>query len=185
MRVLVVNGFASGEDDQGLVGIVAAHLERRGRVVELVELEAEGFDTFMSAAERRAYHSADNLVTEEARRSAALLGSVDGLLFCYPLVHGSIPPRVKSWHERVFVPEVSFTFTRSGKVTGALGRVQRVGAIVSCVDEDPEPHHRNGPGRALLRLAWMSGPRRHRPSYVPIRPGEDPTARVAEGLERW
>ncbi len=185
VQVLLVDAFGDSEDDRGVAALATELLEGRGHGVDLVQLEAEGFDRYMTAAERRAYHEPDNLLTEETRRSAALLTTADALVMCCPVVLGSVPPRLKSWFERVFVPEVSFTFTRSGKVTGNLERIGRVGMIVSCPDDDPIPHRRNSSTRSIARLPWLSGSRRSRIRYVPVCAGDDPRERIAQGLRSW
>jgi len=185
MRVVLVDGFAEGEDESSIVETATAMLGEGGHDVDPIALAAEGFGTFMSAAERAAYHSEENLITDETRRSAASVRAGDALLFCCPIEFGSVPPRVKSWYERVFVPEVSFTFTRSGRVTGNLKHIRRVGMILWCPDDDPTAHRRNSPSRSLGRLTWLSGPRRRRLTYLPLGPGDQVRDRIEGALRRW
>ena len=185
MRVLLLDGFREGEDRSSIVESSIGELTGKGHEIDRIALEAEGFGTFMTAEERAAYHTEDNLISDETRRSAASVRAADALLICCPVVFGSVPPLLKSWFERVFVPEVSFTFTRSGKVTRNLGHIRRVGMVLWCPDEDSGAHRRNSPSRSLSRLAWLSGPRRRRITYLPISPGDSVPDRIAAALAHW
>ncbi len=182
MRVLLVDGFA---EPSGIVAAAAETLRDGGHVVTTLRLVDAGFDRFMSAAERAAYHTDDNLVTPEQAESARLLGSHEALLVCTPIRAGTLEPRVKSWFERVFVPGVSFTFTRGGRVTAALKNITRVGMIVQGPDADPWPHRRSGSTRSVLRGVRMNAARRCRTTYAFVGPGDDPPAAVRRALARW
>lgn len=182
MRVLLVDGF---ETSNPIVDHARARLEASAHDVTVLNLVDAGFDRFMSAEERAAYHEADNLVTEETRASAELLRSHDALLVCGPMVCGAIAAHTKSWFERVFVPEVSFTFTESGRITAALTNITRVGMIVSCTDADPEPHRRQGSARSVLRGVRLNAARRCRSTYLALKPGEDAEALINQALSRW
>ena len=182
MRVLVVEGSAeSGE----VAGIAAELLGGNGHDVVPLNLVEQGFDTFMSETERRAYHEADNLVTEAQRTSAELLASVDALLVATALREGTIHPITKSWFERVFIPEVSFTFTDSGRVTGALGNIGRVGMIVECPDDDYTKHRRNSSTRSVLRAVRMNAARTCRTTYLAVAPETDRRSAIGSSFGRW
>lgn len=182
MRVLLVDGFVSPD---AVVDNARRVLGDAGHDVTLLGLVDAGFDRFMTAEERAAYHSPDNLVTEETRASADLVRSHDALLVCSPMVEGAISPVVKSWFERVFVPEVSFTFTRSGRITAALRNIKRVGMIVACPDDDPEPHRRQGSTRSVLRGVRLNAARLCRTTYLALGPDDDRDARIERALSRW
>lgn len=182
MRVLLVDGFAEPSE---LTDAARSTLTSRHHEITDLRLVAEGFDRFMSADERRAYHEVDNLVTEETRRSADLVRSHDALLVVSPLVQGSVSPHVKGWFERVFIPEVSFTFTNSGRITAALTNIRRVGMIVDCATDEREPHRRQGSTRSVLRGVRLNAARTCRTTYLPIRPGDDAPARIERSLRRW
>ena len=116
MKALVASAFSDGNfsDDKAIVDAAQAALIARGHYVSAIELVSAGFDHFLSADERRAYHEVDNLVTPEQRESAALVQLHDAVLVCGPLVQEAIAPCVKSWFEGVFIPEVAFTFNKAG-----------------------------------------------------------------------
>lgn len=181
MRVLLVDGFVEPHE---IVDASRRALSGRHDVTDLGLLEA-GFDRYMSADERAAYHDTDNLITAETRESADLIRSHDALLVCGPLVAGAISPLVKSWFERVFIPEVSFTFTERGRVTGALTNIRRVGMIVHCPTADRAPHRFRGSTRSVLRGVRMNASRLCRTTYVPVTPGDSVPDRVSAGLRRW
>jgi putative NADPH-quinone reductase len=182
VQVLLVDGFA---EPHASVSAAVAALRAGGHEVTVLGLIEAGFDRFMSPEERRAYHEADNLVTPEQRASAELVRGHDALLVCGPLVEGTIAPCVKSWFERVFIPEVSFTFTKSGRVTGALKNIRRIGMIVDCPGPDRWAHRRRSSTRSVVRAVRMNAARTCRSTYVALLPGDDVDARVRGALARW
>lgn len=182
MQILLLDGFP-GPDP--IAQIISDHLSERGHSVSRLGLVHAGFGRFMSAEERRVYHETDNLVTNETRESAELVRSHDALVICAPLIEGAVAPVVKSWFERVFLPEVAFTFTKSGRVTGALTNIKRIAMVVDCPTDDPWPHARNGSTRSLLRSARLQSAKICRTTYVPVLPAEDPAERIKASLARW
>jgi putative NADPH-quinone reductase len=182
MKVLLIDGF---DDEHPIVTSSRGLLSSRGHTVTDLRLLEEGFGTFMSAAERRVYHDETNLVTEETRHSAELVQSHDAVLVCAPLVAGTISPYVKSWFERVFLPGVSFTFTKSGRVTAALTNIKRIGMIVDYPDDDPAAHKRSGSARSVMRGVRLSCSKRCRMTYaVAVSDAETPAV-VGKALARW
>ena len=83
MRVLLVDGFS---EQDTIVAAADAALVGRDHEVTRLRLVDAGFDRFMSAAERRAYHQPKNLITPEQQESADLVRSHAGLLVCGPIV---------------------------------------------------------------------------------------------------
>jgi len=182
VKVLLASGFPARNS---IVAAAASALAARGHHVTELELIPAGFDRFLSADERHAYHEVDNLVTAEQRESAALVTSHDAILVCGPLVQGMVAPCIKSWFERVFIPEVAFTFTKAGRVTGALQNIRRVGMIVECPDRDDWAHGRRGSTRSGIRGIRMMSNRRCRTTYLALTPEDEVTARVTKALARW
>jgi putative NADPH-quinone reductase len=187
VKVLLASGFSDDNlsDDKAILGAAQAALIARGHDVSALELISAGFGYFLSADERRAYHEIDNLVTPEQRESAALVQSHDAILVCGPLVQGTIAPCVKSWFERVFIPEVAFTFNKAGRVTGALSNVRRVGMIVDCPERDDWAHGRRGSTRSAIRGVRMMSARTCRTTYLAVLPEDDVTSQVTKALARW
>ena len=72
MKVLVLDGYADGVSTAPMA---VAQLESAGHDATVVRLTEAGFDAFMSAEERAAYHDGDNLVTPAQREAVALLPS--------------------------------------------------------------------------------------------------------------
>lgn len=183
MQVLVLDGHLDAA--ASTAPLVVRRLEAGGHSVDIVRLTDAGFDQFMSAGERAAYHEADNLVTSAQRDAVALLRRSDALVVCCPIEHGTVPPRVKSWFERVLIPGVSFTFTRSGRITGALTNIRRAAMVVSCPDRSSEPHRRASSGRSLIRGLRLNAHRLCRSSYVKLYPGDDAETIIAAELSGW
>lgn len=183
----------SAEIVDGLEQLVSA----AGHNTIRADLAASGFDAFMSAAERQAYLTDSPLITPEAAAAAATVRAAEGLVVCYPIVHGTAPPRVKSWQERVFVLGVGFEFLPSGRITGALHHMRR--ACVVGVETDAEPRarnrlrsgvwrDRNDYGPCLARSFYLSSNRTCRSRYLEFGNGPGPAfeRRRAERLiSRW
>lgn len=182
MRVLVVDGFGPGEGSE-VVDPICLVLGTGGHDVVRTKLADEGFDRFMSGDERAAYHSDQPLVCPETRAAADAVARADALVLCYPLIHGTCPPRVKSWQERVFVLGVGFHFTRSGRITGALQHLRRACVVAVAPEPDRLAGRRNGQGRCLARSFHLSANRRCRSWYLMVAPGQQrPVERL---LHRW
>ncbi len=182
MRVLLIDGY---REHNTIVDHARTALEARSHRVSDLRLVDAGFDEFMSEAERRAYHEVDNIVTTAQRTAIDLIQSTDAVLVMSALRAGTVDPHVKSWLERVFIPEVGFTFTRSGRITGALKNVKRAGMIVDCPDADKAPHHRNGSTRSIARGMRLNASKTCRSSYLALHPSMDREAAVAKTLSRW
>jgi putative NADPH-quinone reductase len=187
MEVLLVNGFGPDEPAPAIVEVHAG-LRRAGNQVHCFELAAHGFDEFMTAAERAAYHTETPLVTAEAKAAAEAVLAAEALVVCYPIVHGTAPARVKSWQERVFVLGLAFRFTPSGRITGALDHLHR--ALVLGVAKAAVPNrrrtpadHRNSFGPCLARSFFLSSNRRCRSRYLTVEPGD--SGRAQSIIARW
>ena len=182
MRVLLIDGFRAESE---IPDIVADAIGRRGHDLDPLRLVDAGFDRFMTETERRRYHEADNLVTAEQRQSADALRAADALVVVTALRSGSLEPAVKSWFERVFVPEVSFTFTSSGRVTGALKNIRRIGMVVVSPDDDPRRHGRLSSTRSVVRSVRLSAHRFCRTTYLALTPATEPVPAVEHAFRRW
>ena len=180
MQVLLVNGFEAGP--QPVVDDVARVLSDAGHTVTRTDLAEVGFDAFMSAAERHAYHGQRPLVTDEARAAARDVLQTTAVVICYPVVHGTYPPRVKSWHERVFVPGVGFRFKPSGVITGNLDHLRRT-LVVAVTERPPGRWSYADPGRSLARLFFLGSNHRCRARYLTTT-GRD-LAPLGRLVRRW
>ena len=88
-------------------------------------------------------------------KSAELIKATDGLILYYPLENGLFPPIVKSWFERVFIPGVSFTFTKGGRVKGALKNLRCIHFLV-LAEPNAKITKRSDPSKSLLRAIRMN-----------------------------
>ena len=131
MRVLVVDAYQANSVHGGLGGKVMQLLVSKGHVVEYLSLDREEFAGFMTAAERSAYESDEPLIAEETKHSAALVRQADALLFVYPTTMFSVPPRLKSWLERVMVMGVAFILDDNQRVRPGLKHVRRLGVVTT------------------------------------------------------
>ena len=190
MRVLVVNGFDPGAPAP-VVDRMIETLAGRDHDVDRLDLATAGFDAFMTAEERAAYHSDDPLITAEAAAAADLVRAAAGIAIVYPIVHGTGPARVKSFMERVFVLGVGFEFLPSGRITGALHHMERA-CVVGVGDRasDAPPNdvpgtrvRRNDFGPCLARSFYLSSNRGCKARYVGVA-GEG-TQKLERELSRW
>lgn len=193
MRALAVNGFDATEPTP-IVDRIVETLADEGHDVDRLDLASTGFDAFMTAEERAAYHSDDPLITPEAAAAADVVRSAAGIVIAYPIVHGTGPPRVKSFIERVFVLGVGFEFLPSGRITGALHHVDRACVIgVSGGADDVGRNRRNNPrkqwgrrndfGPCLARSFYLSSNRGCEARYLEV--ANDETTDVDRALRGW
>ena len=178
----MVNGFAEGERAEAVVTL-QSWLTAAGHGVDRLDLAEAGFDRFMSAEEREAYHGDQPLITPETKAAARALLGATAVVICYPVFHGTAPARVKSWQERVFVLGLAFRFKPSGKITGALDHLARTLVVGVANRPDPEAAKRNGFGPCLARSFFLSSNRVCRARYVGVTP--DDLSGAISALGRW
>lgn len=137
MRVLLVDAFGPEDPDGVIVAHARSALQSGGHEVEHHRLAELGFDTMMSADERRAYETESPLLAPETRAAAAAVQACEAMLFCYPTTLGGVPALLKSWLERVMVRGVAFEFGRNNRLRPAMTNVRRLG-IITTVDPGPQ-----------------------------------------------
>lgn len=184
MRVLVVDAYPVSHDDVGIVAQVIAALEARGNDVDYLSLAADEFASMMSADERAAYETESPLLAAETQDSARRVQHAEALLFCYPTTLFGVPPRLKSWLERVMVMGVAFVFDRNQRVRPGLTNVRRLGVVTTT------PHSRLATARArdlgyrtFMRTLRLNCHPFCRRTYVRIGSGA-PEARYHDRLNR-
>lgn len=131
VRVLVIDAFDPTDGDSQVVERTVAALQAKGHDVELLSLAGEEFAGYMTPDERRAYETDQPLLSEATKASAAAVQRADALLFCYPTVLFGVPPRLKSWLERVMVMGVAFVFDDNQRVRPGLTNIKHLGAITT------------------------------------------------------
>ncbi len=133
MNVLVVHAHpAPTSFNRALFETTVRALERGGHRVDAIDLYGEGYDARMSAEERRAYHGATPIVSDDVARHAALVRRAEALVFVYPTWWGGLPAVLKGWLERTLVPGVAFTFDPvTNEVRRGLTHVRRIIGITT------------------------------------------------------
>jgi len=190
MRVLLVNGFGAEAAPAQEITVARSHLEAKGHEVTVSNLADEGFDQFMSAAERHAYHGDGPLLCAETRRAADQLQNTQAVAILYPSTHRCFPARVKSWNERVFVPGVAFKFKPSGVITGALDHLDRTLVISIHRNQSRLPlrtrlaeQARAAAGPSLARSFYLSSNRVCRSRFTTTAQFDEATAKRV--FRRW
>ena len=108
--------------------IIAALSPRH--VVDLLDLNAEGFNPVMSRAERIGYHDIPDNVAPVAGY-VARLRAAQALVLCFPAWSFGPPAILKGWIDRVMLPGVSLHIRPDGKVLGGLTHLQKLGGVVT------------------------------------------------------
>lgn len=188
MRVLLIDGYRPNDADHVVATLAAEALTAAGHEVEHLTLDADGFEPFMSEAERAAYHESVPLIAEETIAGAAALKRAEGLLFCYPTTTFTVPAMVKGWLERVLVPGVAFVFDDAGRVAPGMTNIRRLGVVTT------SPHGwlatrraRDLGRRTILWTLRLSCHRLCRRTFVSMRSGRGAhgAARIERALRRW
>jgi putative NADPH-quinone reductase len=186
MKVLIIDCFPADNGDGKLVQTALATLRSNGHEISHQRLVGGPFEAFMTADERTAYHSDIPLITPEAITAAAELKSSQGVLFCYPTTLFTLPPVLKSYIERVFVPGVSFVLDAKNRVRPGLTHVRRLGVItITAHDAATTRRTRDAGRRSILwgpRLVCHPLARR---TFVSIPAGKPDSAAVQRALKRW
>lgn len=150
--VLVVDPIRDdGEFVRQIAERATAGLRRRDHHVDVVDVVAERFSPVMSTADRRSYFTDRPLICAETAASADLVRRSDALVFVYPTTLSTVPPGLKGWIERVFVPGVAFTI---GDRTGArrgLSNIRRLTGITVHEESRREVVRQGDNGRRLIR----------------------------------
>lgn len=168
--------IASNPDSDPLIsGVVQAVCQASGPGIQVLDLEAEGFETVMSAAEWRAYHTAEPILDEHVRTHAGLVMAAETLVFVYPTRWFGPPARLVGWLQRVLVPGVGFVFDQDHRVRPNLASLRSL-AGVTTYDRSRWEMASAGDGgrRLLLRALRLNAPRRVHTAWLGLYPGADP-----------
>lgn len=151
-RAVIVSTPSDDELMNGLVRrsvrCAAEVLESVGAIVEVIDLV--GFVPVMSPEERSAYFSAEPILDPDVRAYADLVGSASTVVFVFHARHGMLPPALKGFVDRVFVPGVSFQMTESGRVLRGLRHVDHLVGIPVYSASHRNVRRTREPGRRLL-----------------------------------
>lgn len=130
MRVLLVYAHpVETSFNAALKEQIVASLSQRHEV-DLLDLNAEGFDPVMSRAERLGYHDIpDNIIP--VANQVARLRAAQAMVLCFPAWSFGPPAILKGWIDRVMLPGVSLHIQPDGKVQGGLTHLQKLGGVVT------------------------------------------------------
>ena len=186
MQVLVVDAFDDGPIDSAVVAEVLDSLRSNGHSVTHRRLVGGPFESFMSAAERHAYHEPEPLITPETQQDAAALKTADALLFCYPTVLYTVPAILKGWLERVLVPGVAFVFDDKGRVRPGMTNIRRIGAVTTTPHSRWQTARRRDAGRrTAVRNIRLSCHRLCRSSFVALEADAPDLRRISQTISGW
>ncbi len=129
-RALVLYAHPCAESfSAALHARVVEALEGRGWEVDDCDLNAEGFDPVLGAAERRGYHdTATN--TAPVAGYVERLRAVEALVMVYPVWNFGYPAILKGFLDRVFLPGVSFDLDGPA-VRPALTHIRKLAAVTT------------------------------------------------------
>ncbi len=131
-RVLIVFAHPVGESFVG-AAFARAHavLAEAGHAVDAIDLNAEGFDPVLRAAEW-ANHDGHAGIAPDVRAHVAKLQWADTLVFVYPTWFGAQPSILKGWFDRVWVEGVAYRLSADGgHLRPKLRNIRRIVVITS------------------------------------------------------
>ena len=108
---------------------VVAALTARGVSVDDCDLNAEGFDPVLNAAERRGYHEV-GANTGPVADYVDRLRAADALVMVFPVWNFGYPAILKGFLDRVFLPGVSFRL-EDGRVRPNLTQIRTLAAVTT------------------------------------------------------
>jgi len=183
VRVVLILADDPDIDDGGLRRAVEAAIASADHDVDVIDLHAGGFDAAMSAAGRRAYHSGEPLIEADTADFGPRVRAAEALVFVYRAGWTGLPPRLKGFVDRTFVPGVGF-FLVDGKLHRGLVGVRRLAAIVIHDRSRTEVLRSRDYGRRiLLRTMRLIVNRRCRRRYVALY--DTPPERAAAARRRF
>lgn len=121
--------------------------------VTIVDLVADQFRPFMSAEERRAYHTNDPLLDPQVVEYAELVKRTSSLTFVLPIESWTVPPILKGWLERVMAPGIAFVFDQNHRVRPNLRDVASMVGIATYTQTKAEIAIAGDTARSLLLRA--------------------------------
>ncbi|MEX2280538.1 MAG: NAD(P)H-dependent oxidoreductase [Acidimicrobiia bacterium] len=136
------------------------------RIVETIDLVAEGVTPAMSRTERIRYETDEPIVDSVIAVHADLVARAETMVFIFPTRWWSAPPILKAWMERTFVPGVAFTLDSKRRVRPNLGELRSLAGVTT--HERPAAIAAGGDGarRILLRTMRLNAPRRVRNEWL-------------------
>jgi putative NADPH-quinone reductase len=129
-RALVLFAHPCAESfSAALHATVVERLTARGWDVDDCDLNAEGFQPVLTAAERRGYHDVSSN-TGPVADYVARVRAAEALVLVFPVWNFGFPAILKGFFDRVFLPGVSFRL-EDGKVLPNLRNIRRLAAVTT------------------------------------------------------
>ena len=129
VNVVLVLADDPDVDDGGLRRAVEAALAAANHDTDVIDLHQGDFQPAMTTAGRRAYHTDSPLVEPDVADFGPRVRSAEALIFVYRAVWSGLPPLLKGFLDRTFVPGVGFHLV-DGKLQRGLVGVRRLVAVV-------------------------------------------------------
>ena len=168
VQVVLVLADQPAVDDGGLRRAVEAALATTDHDIDVIDLHTGDFNPAMTAAGRRAYHSGEPLVEPDVADFGPRVRAAEALVFVYRAGWTGMPPRLKGFVDRTFVPGVGFHLV-DGKLQRGLVGVRRLVAIAIHDRSRAEVFRSRDYGRRiLLRTMRLIVNRRCRRRYVAL-----------------
>ena len=129
-RALVLFAHPCAESfSAALHATVVTQLTAGGWQVDDCDLNAEGFNPVLSAAERRAYHDVGPNI-DPVTAYVDRLRAAEALVLVFPVWNFGFPAILKGFFDRVFLPGVSFRL-ENGLVTPNLTHIRKLAAVTT------------------------------------------------------
>ena len=150
MRVSVILGHPDPKSfNHALAGTAVATLRELGHEVRFHDLQAEGFDPVLPAAEAARDAALPPLVARHCRE----IREADGLVLVHPNWWGQPPAVMKGWVDRVLRPGVAYEFLPGDGGEGVpTGLLQPMTALVLNTSNTPAVREQAVFGDPLERL---------------------------------
>ena len=131
-RVLIVFAHPVADSFVGAARTRAhAVLVDAGHAVDVIDLNAEGFDPVLRAAEWE-NHDGHGGIAPDVHAHVAKLQWADTLVFVYPTWFGAQPSILKGWFDRVWVEGVAYRLPAGGgHLRPKLRNIRRIVVITS------------------------------------------------------
>ena len=130
MRVHVIYAHPLQDSLTGALHRTAVeNLTAAGHEVDDLDLYAEGFDPVLLAEDRAKYHDVPSN-QDRVRPYVERLQAAEALVFCHPVWNFGWPAILKGYLDRVFLPEVSFTFEKN-RLGPGLTNIQKLATVTT------------------------------------------------------
>ncbi len=137
MKVLVVHAHPDPESfGSAMRDAVVRGLRTAEHDVTVIDLEAEGYQPVLTAADYDGYDQNGDLAGH-GHPDAIVAGHIDAvrtaeaLVFTFPTFWSGLPAVLKGWIDRTMLPGVSFSVRPNGVIRAELGNVRRVVGVTT------------------------------------------------------